>query len=119
MRCLRRRLSDVVYRELVADAAGPASIDDNADPGGHSEATVPSSATDLTPDIGSSDQPQPGPAPTTLITPRANGKTTGRGTADDRRRRTGGVNVERPTGRTTLTPTSVGAHSTSSPAPSP
>jgi transposase len=47
------------------------------------------------------------------------GKTTGRGTADGRRRRAGGVNVQRPTERTTLTPTRVGAHSTSSPTPSP
>jgi transposase len=119
MRCLRRRLSDVVYRQLVADAAVPADIDENAGPGGHSGATVSSSATDLTPVIGSSDQPQPGPAPSTLVVPTTTGKSAGRGTADDRRRRAGGVNVQRPTGRTTLTPTSVGAHSTSSPTPSP
>src|SRR4051794_16346809 len=61
-----RRLSDVVYRQLVADAATRPQEELNAGPGGHSGASVPSSATDLTPDIGSSDQPQPGPAPTTL-----------------------------------------------------
>src|SRR4051812_29690668 len=109
MRCLRRRLSDVVYRQLVADAAARTSSDEHAGPGGHSGASLPSSATDLTPDIGSSDQPQPGPAPTTLATARATGKTTGRRTAAPPRRRAEGVNVERPTGRTTLTPTSVGA----------
>jgi transposase len=111
--------SDVVYRQLVADAAARPDEELNAGPGGHSGATLSSSATDLTPDVGSSDQPQPGPAPTTLTTARATGKTTGGGTADDRRRRAGGVNVQRPAGRTTLTPTSVGAHSTSSPTPNP
>jgi hypothetical protein len=68
MRCLRRRLSDVVYRQLVADAARPAqTVDRAAGPGGHSGTTTRSSATDLTPDIGSSDQPLPGasrPRPT-------------------------------------------------------
>jgi len=42
MRCLRRRLSDAVYRQLVADAA-------QTGPGGHSGATLHSSAADLTP----------------------------------------------------------------------
>jgi hypothetical protein len=64
MRCLRRRLSDVVYRQLVADAA--TASQDEAGPGGHPGATTTSSAADLSPDIGTSDQPQPGPAPATL-----------------------------------------------------
>jgi transposase len=51
MRCLRRQLSDVVYRQLAADAAR-----NNAGPGGHSGAALKSSAADLTPDIGSSDK---------------------------------------------------------------
>ena len=64
MRCLRRRLSDVACRQLVADAAAiPAP---KAGPGGHSGATLLSSAADLTPVIGSSDQPLPGPALATL-----------------------------------------------------
>jgi hypothetical protein len=62
MRCLKRRLSDVVYRQLVADAARG----QEAGPGGHRGATLESSAADLTPHIGTSDQPQPGPAPATL-----------------------------------------------------
>jgi hypothetical protein len=33
-----------------------------AGPGGHSGTTLQSSVTDLTPDIGSSDKPHPGPA---------------------------------------------------------
>jgi hypothetical protein len=39
---------------------------DRADPGGHSGTTLQSSVTDLTPDIGSSDKPLPGPAPVWL-----------------------------------------------------
>ena len=70
MRCLRRRLSDVVYRQLRADARHTGH-DGEAGPGGHSGATLQSSAADLTPDIGTSDQPLPGPAPATLPVPAA------------------------------------------------
>ena len=74
LRCLKRRLSDVVYRQLVADAddnaaTAPLEAHTNveAGPGGHSGASSPSSAADLsTPVIGSSDQPLPGPAEPTL-----------------------------------------------------
>jgi transposase len=60
-RCLKRRLSDMVYRQLVADAQQGDHPDLEADPGGHSGASSQSSAADLhTPVIGSSDQPQPG-----------------------------------------------------------
>jgi transposase len=113
MRCLRRRLSDVVYRQLAADVHGQAS------PGGHSGTTLKSSAADLTPDIGSSDKPLPGPAPSTLPPPVPATNPAGPGTGAIPRRRAGGVNVERPTGRTTLTPTSAGAHSKSLPDPPP
>jgi transposase len=58
MRCLRRRLSDAVYRQLVTDAAAQ-----DAGPGGHSGATLSSSAAGLPPGTGTSDQPLPGPAP--------------------------------------------------------
>ena len=54
LRALKRRLSDVVYRQLVADMT-------KASPGGHTEATVVSSAVDPTPTVDSSDQSQPGP----------------------------------------------------------
>jgi len=68
LRCLRRRLSDVVYRQPVADAPtkDPAKDRERAGPGGHSGATLTSSAAGPTPAADSSDKPQPGPAPTTL-----------------------------------------------------
>jgi hypothetical protein len=68
LRCLKRRISDAVYRQLVADANAAAdSAEEEAGPGGHSGATPQSSAADLhTPVIGSSDKPQPGPARSTL-----------------------------------------------------
>ena len=70
MRCLKRRISDVVYRQLVADAhcmALARSTDEaDAGPGGHCGATQESSAVDLPPHIDTSDQPLPGPAKPTL-----------------------------------------------------
>ena len=62
LRCLKRRLSDVVYRQLVADSKQA----DGADPGGHCGATLQSSAADSHPLIDTSDQPLPGPAKPTL-----------------------------------------------------
>ena len=59
MRCLKRRLSDVVFHALQLDlqerlrAAGPE---------GHSGTTLTSSATDLTPVVSSSDKSLTGPA---------------------------------------------------------
>ncbi len=107
LRCLRRRLSDAVYRQLVADA----TTDRRAGPGGHSGATLQSSAADLTPVVGSSDQPQPGPAPATLPPTTPNAEPPAASAAAPPRRRARGVNVQRPTGRTTLTPTSADAQS--------
>ena len=73
MRCLKRRISDAVYRQLVADAerAALANAMDGADagPGGHCGATQESSAVDLPPPIDTSDQPLPGPANPTLRPP--------------------------------------------------
>jgi transposase len=72
MRCLKRRISDTIYRQLVADAQRAAGTG----PGGHRGATQESSAVDLPPHIDTSDQPLPGPAaPTLQPTPRR-GKTT-------------------------------------------
>ncbi|GAA1925424.1 IS110 family transposase [Nocardioides hwasunensis] len=73
LRCLKRRLSDVVYRQLVADAQ-PAQPDE-ADPGGHCGATLQSSAADSHPLIDTSDQPLPGPAQPTLRRPPLGRKT--------------------------------------------
>ena len=72
MRCLERRISDALYRRLRADAAARL----NAGPGGHSGATLQSSAAGLHPRTGTSDQPQPGPAATTLPPPATTRKTT-------------------------------------------
>jgi transposase len=58
MRCLKRRLSDIVYRQLLNDAIRSMA----AGPEGHSGATVQSSAADSHPVIDSSDKPQTGPA---------------------------------------------------------
>ncbi|GII56327.1 IS110 family transposase [Planotetraspora thailandica] len=58
MRALKRRLSDIVYRQLLADAATPAA----AGPGGHSGAATDSSAAGSHPDTGTSEKSLPGPA---------------------------------------------------------
>ena len=65
LRCLKRRLSDVIYRRLVADAR-QRELRTEAGPGGHCGATQESSAVDLPPHIDTSDQPLPGPAKPTL-----------------------------------------------------
>jgi transposase len=57
MRALKRRLSDVVYRQMVNDARK-----DETGPGGHVGATLQSSAADLIPIIDTSDKSLPGPA---------------------------------------------------------
>jgi transposase len=65
MRCLKRRLSDVVYRTMVNDAAAAMT-----GPGGHPGATTKSSATGSHPHTGSSNKSLPGPAatePTTAL----------------------------------------------------
>jgi transposase len=66
LRCLKRRISDVIYRQLVADAERAACTNSQAGPGGHCGASQESSAADLSPHIGTSDQPLPGPANPTL-----------------------------------------------------
>ena len=66
MRCLKRRLSDLVYKALLDDLAGHATTG----PGGHSGDDSDSSATGPQPTAGSSDKPLPGPAtnqPTTTL----------------------------------------------------
>ena len=65
MRCLKRRISDAVYRQLLADARA-AQTADGTGPGGHCGASQESSAVDLPPLIDTSDQPLPGPAQPTL-----------------------------------------------------
>ena len=66
MRCLKRRISDAVYRQLLADARAAGQATEETGPGGHCGATLTSSAVDLPPHIDTSDQPLPGPAQPTL-----------------------------------------------------
>jgi transposase len=58
MRALKRRLSDAVYRQMTEDAAT------GTGPGGHTGATLTSSAADPNPKTGTSDKSQPEPATT-------------------------------------------------------
>lgn len=57
LRALKRRLSDIVYRQMVADAKLVGT-----GPGGHAGATLQSSAADLNPEIDTSEKSLPGPA---------------------------------------------------------
>jgi transposase len=75
MRCLKRRISDAIYRQLVADAMAAVTLEHvNAGPGGHCGASHVSSAAGSHPHTGTSDQPLPGPAPTTLPAQRRRGR---------------------------------------------
>jgi transposase len=65
MRALKRRLSNVVYARMLADQEQR-----EEGPGGQPGTTTDSSVTDLTPDIGSSEKPRPGPATQSTTTPR-------------------------------------------------
>lgn len=59
LRCLKRRISDAVYRQLRDDAAAAR----DASPGGQCGASLKSSAADSHPRVGASDQPLPDPHP--------------------------------------------------------
>lgn len=63
MRALKRRLSDTVYRQMIKDAAT------GTGPGGHTGATLTSSAADPNPKTDTSDKSQPEPATTNPKTP--------------------------------------------------
>jgi transposase len=69
MRCLKRRISDALYRQLLADARAAEQAAAETGPGGHRGASHESSAAGSHPHTGTSDQPLPGPAPTTLPAP--------------------------------------------------
>jgi transposase len=56
LRCLKRRISDAIYRQLLADAHAL-----ERGPGGHLAATTKISAANPTPTVDSSIKPQPGP----------------------------------------------------------
>src|SRR4051794_15293698 len=99
MRCLKRRISDAIYHQLVIDAQRTAGTS----PGGHCGATVQSSAVDLPPHIDTLDQPLPGPADSTLPGTPGLANPLAASAPQPPRRRAGAVKVERPTGRTTAT----------------
>ena len=60
LRCLKRRLSDLVYKAMLDDLAGHTTTG----PGGHKGDDSDSSATGSQPTASSSDKPLPGPAET-------------------------------------------------------
>ncbi len=73
IRCLKRRITEAIYRQLVADAQAAAETAEpqgggqaRAGPGGHRGASHQSSAVGSHPPTDTSDQPLPGPAKTTL-----------------------------------------------------
>ncbi|HEX2773055.1 MAG TPA: IS110 family transposase, partial [Micromonosporaceae bacterium] len=65
MRCLKRRLSDIVYRQMVDDAIAAGATG----PGGHRGTSTDSSVTSSHPHAGSSEKSLPGPAKTQPRTP--------------------------------------------------
>ncbi len=98
LRILKRRLSDVVYRQLTADQRQrQASHAEQADPGGHPGATLESSADDsLTPMVVSSDQSQPGPATVHDRPAPADADHVDAGGTDDERRASAGAGPSLP-----------------------
>ena len=70
VRALKRRISDAIYRQLLADAEQAAG-----GPGGHVGTTPKTSVTDPTPTAGSSVKPQPGPRPKATPEPTRRRKT--------------------------------------------
>ena len=75
LRCLKRRISDAIYRQLIADQQCVDAVEPDAGPGGQCGAPQISSAAGSNPHTGTSDQPLPGPAPTTLRPAAATRKT--------------------------------------------
>jgi transposase len=61
MRCLKRRLSDIVYRELLDDAVARRVTTSGTGPGGHRGNDSDSSAAGSQPHTDSSDKPHPNP----------------------------------------------------------
>src|SRR5215469_3702482 len=73
MRCLKRRLSDIVYRTMLGDVIASGATKPGTGPGGHRGASLTSSAAGSQPHTGTSDQSLPGPVTTKATTtlPRA------------------------------------------------
>jgi len=66
MRCVKRRLSDIVYQQMLNDAVRTAT---KTSPGGQQGNDSDSSAAGSQPHTNSSDKPLPGPATTDPRTP--------------------------------------------------
>src|SRR5215204_1324244 len=66
IRCLKRRISDAIYRQLLDDAAQAAELDEGAGPGGQCGASQESSAVDSHPLHRHFGSATPGPAKKTL-----------------------------------------------------
>ncbi len=62
MRALKRRLSDVVYHQLVADQKRQRQASERTGPGGQEGAATGSSAADSNPNVDASEKSLPGPA---------------------------------------------------------
>jgi transposase len=69
MRCLKRRLSDIVYRTMLNDLVTAAAAPSGTGPGGHRGNVSKSCAAGLHPHTSSSDKSLPGPATTKRRTP--------------------------------------------------
>jgi transposase len=70
IRALKRKISDAIYRQLLADAERA-----SGGPGGHVGTTPKTSVTGSTPTAGSSVKPQPGPRPKATPEPGRRRKT--------------------------------------------
>jgi hypothetical protein len=85
MRSLKRRLSDVVYRQMIRDAKATAATG----PGGQAGATLQSSAADPNPEVNTSEQSLPGPADNQPRTQTSRRRLTQRGAMSVRHLRSG------------------------------
>jgi transposase len=69
IRCVKRRLSDIVYQQMLNDALRATKTKRGTGPGGQQGNDSDSSATDSHPNAGSSDKPLSGPATSEPRTP--------------------------------------------------
>jgi transposase len=68
MRCLKRRLPDIVYRTMLGDVITATATKPGTGPGGHRGASLTSSAAGSQPHTDTSDQSLPGPVTTKATT---------------------------------------------------
>ena len=111
MRCLKRRLSDIVYRALLDDYVTAKATG----PGGHRGATHQSSAAGSHPHTSTSDKPLPGPVTTKPYDHPAKGVLTQKGAMCGRKRQPRPLPRSRPVLVAALATTSMFGCSLSSP----